>query len=998
MLSASTPLGRLSFLICLLFCWVLAIPATGNAADVVAGARVQIENMTKIPGSNVSFPADDFFTFSKIQNPKNSLGTMLLSSDASKMRIHNRGTSNLVITKLTTSNTKNFRISGVSIPSGGLTVAPGKSVTVTVNFVTSEGDPKRIITEKLVMSSNADNASNVNVTFRGAYMTRPEGGSEIHAMQVLQSFGFGTEMGKDGSGNYILRPSADYPKDSDVNAGKHGDLIVSHYFVQANPNKPVQGIHMAAYHGPSDSKTRFLGRRNVIVGGMDFNHGTKYHQSLLPNAANTGTEKAGHTSAKLDQRFKIAVAGFKTTGGTPTGDLSDKILGVRMYKVRDANGKIVPNAYIALMDYIGTGGGNKDWNDNIVYFSNIRPEAVPTAGSIANKSISAGQSTSLDVSGSFSLGYPGNKLTFAAARIGGGSLPSWVSLNKASGKFNFTPPSSAGGASVGIRVTGTDLNGIKVDANFTVTVGGGSPTPNQNPVARATASPSKGVAPLTVTLDGSSSSDSDGSIASYAWKWSGGSATGKSKTLTLAAGNYPVTLTVTDNDGAKDTDVVNITVDPAPTGGGGSQTYWLEAECAAVGSKWSVKSASDASNGKYVVVTNGNTYSVPSDIAANRVRFTVNTTAAGAFKMFARIKAPSGLDDSYFVRVNGGSWYAWSRGLAGVAGFDWKAYPKNNISLKAGTNTIDFAYREDGTLLDKIMLTTTSTVPSGTGGADASCSGTGGNTGTTTNWIEAECGDLGSGWSVENSSAASNGSYMSYSGPRDLTMPDGDDSDRIATYNLNIGEAGSYHFYMRLKAPTANDNSVWVKVDNGAWKEFWRELGGAHLLTNGFEWKKVNDEGKDVTFNLSAGKHVIYLANREKGTLIDKIYVGPTATPPSGMGGTAPNCANNLTMMALSTPEEAPAAAADNVVEQEIAVFPNPTSDLVNLQYRGISGERVDVSLLDMNGRQVRAYRPETAGGLMNLEVDVTGLPAGLYHFRIVSDAYAPVVKSFIVQ
>lgn len=67
-----------------------------------------------------------------------------------------------------------------------------------------------------------------------------------------------------------------------------------------------------------------------------------------------------------------------------------------------------------------------------------------------------------------------------------------------------------------------------------------------------------------VTLDGSGSSD-DGTIVSYVWTESAVEiATGVNPLVTFAVGEHTVTLTVTDDEGATDTDVVVITVDPAP--------------------------------------------------------------------------------------------------------------------------------------------------------------------------------------------------------------------------------------------------------------------------------------------------------------------------------------------------------------------------------------------------------------------------------------------------
>ena len=39
---------------------------------------------------------------------------------------------------------------------------------------------------------------------------------------------------------------------------------------------------------------------------------------------------------------------------------------------------------------------------------------------------------------------------------------------------------------------------------------------------------------------------------------------------------------------------------------------------------------------------------------------------------------------------------------------------------------------------------------------------------------------------------------------------------------------------MRVDAPDPTTNSLYVKVDNGAWMVFWKELNGNQLLTNGF--------------------------------------------------------------------------------------------------------------------------------------------------------------------
>ena len=182
-----------------------------------------------------------------------------------------------------------------------------------------------------------------------------------------------------------------------------------------------------------------------------------------------------------------------------------------------------------------------------------------------------------------------------------------------------------------------------------------------------------------------------------------------------------MTLTVTDNEGAQGTDEVMITV--LPDGGGTVSTFWLEAECAEVGSGWTTVANTAASNGSHVVYLSGTTINdAPTDAAA-RVRFTVTGAEAGTYDLFARIGAPSYNDDSFWVRVNGGAWYKWYNGITPTtgSGLAWNRYSGPSPVLTGGVNTIDFAFREDGTLLDKLHLTKSGSLPAGTGSPATNC-------------------------------------------------------------------------------------------------------------------------------------------------------------------------------------------------------------------------------------------------------------------------------------
>ena len=258
----------------------------------------------------------------------------------------------------------------------------------------------------------------------------------------------------------------------------------------------------------------------------------------------------------------------------------------------------------------------------------------------------------------------------------------------------------------------------------------GGTTTNQPPVARAGADVTIQLPTNQVQLSGSASSDPDGSIAAYAWsKTSGpsGATLSGQNTASLTASNlkqgtYLFQLQVTDNQGATATDQVQVTVTAAPA----SPTVWLEAECGAVGSNWQTINDAQASGGTYMVYPNGTGSNSQKDNpptdAKEHIVFQVNLATAGSFNVFARVRALTNDDNSFWVKVNNGSWQAWMDGL-NSSGFSWKQVFNQSYSLSAGSNTITFAVREDGTQLDKLLISLDSDIPTGTGPASSNCGG-----------------------------------------------------------------------------------------------------------------------------------------------------------------------------------------------------------------------------------------------------------------------------------
>lgn len=196
--------------------------------------------------------------------------------------------------------------------------------------------------------------------------------------------------------------------------------------------------------------------------------------------------------------------------------------------------------------------------------------------------------------------------------------------------------------------------------------------------------------------------------APYAASWNAGGA---------SPGVHALSVIATDNAGNASTSaVVNVNV-PQPF-----QYFWFEAEAGAPTSPLRTPTDTTASGGRYLDVTPGNnsTNSAPTN---GRATYTFNVTTAGTFRIWGRTIAPSDSDDSFWVQVDGGTWQRWNF-IARTSTWTWdEVHHENNgaitaltFSLPVGTHSVTIAYREDGTRLDRVLVTNDlSFVPTGMG-------------------------------------------------------------------------------------------------------------------------------------------------------------------------------------------------------------------------------------------------------------------------------------------
>lgn len=141
-------------------------------------------------------------------------------------------------------------------------------------------------------------------------------------------------------------------------------------------------------------------------------------------------------------------------------------------------------------------------------------------------------------------------------------------------------------------------------------------------------------------------------------------------------------------------------------------------------------------------------------------------------------------------------------------------------------------------------------------------------------WLEAEDGVLGSLWNVVSDAKASGGKYV--------TVKSGNNSSSSApaaagwaTYQFDVKVANTYTLWLRTICPSSNDDSFWLRIDDGKWSQ-WNGIPNS----TAWKWNKSN-----LSAYLLNGPHTLDIAYREDGAKLDKILLTCNDTKPEGMGG-----------------------------------------------------------------------------------------------------------------
>ena len=347
---------------------------------VITTSSVVTPSNTQLFVENLDgFPSHEDFIASRIQTPwsRNKI-VYNANHDTLRMRLHNKGLTPLVISDFALTNKAAWEIASLNgaaydpalaLP---LTIDPGQFAEMQVTFIAFDSALIRVKLhlDELTIVSNDDKQPYKNLYLRGLWQREGEGTKEPTAQEMLNVFGFRTRTGFGST-----------DPDRGANDKPKGDEVLTSYFVRADTTQPVTLRQMGAYHGcctvqPDSISWYNKGNTTTIFAA---NHLAEDAQRLLPrssrNAVYTPAEAVFYPAGAFG--FKVGTYDWSDTLLTP-----NRKIGIRAWKAIDARGLVIPDAYIIANDYLGTSSTNFDYNDNLYFVTNLRPELGPAAASV----------------------------------------------------------------------------------------------------------------------------------------------------------------------------------------------------------------------------------------------------------------------------------------------------------------------------------------------------------------------------------------------------------------------------------------------------------------------------------------------------------------------------------------------------------------------------------------------------------------------------------------
>lgn len=244
-------------------------------------------------------------------------------------------------------------------------------------------------------------------------------------------------------------------------------------------------------------------------------------------------------------------------------------------------------------------------------------------------------------------------------------------------------------------------------------------------------------------------------------------------------------------------------------------------------------------------------------------------------------------------------------------------------------------------------------------------------------YLEPECGSVGSNWDIIHDENVSNSNYVTVNPSiESVTEAPSAIEDHI-TLTFNIEIEASYNIYARTNCPTADDDSFWLKTDDGSFDMY------NNLSTSGWEWVRLSN----VT--LTEGEHNLTIAYRENGALLDKICISTNSQLPEGMGDEA---INKCDITDVDNFKEIP---KNFRLEQN---YPNPFNPSTVISYQIPSTTKISLKIYNTLGQIVAELFDGTrAAGYHEQSFNGSALSSGIYFYELKAENFID-MKKFVLM
>jgi len=333
--------------------------------------------MLRISGLD-SAAADARLVFTNIALPANAQQTF---RNLATVTLRNDGVAPISITEalLAGADADAFRLEGLPP-----TLAAGASAQVTVRFVgrdAVDNDQATLFRASLRLATNDPAQPPQLIQLAGLGQNRSELGEEPTVAQVVQAFGYGTNVAQAQLADGGLVETI-------------GDEVLMPYLERLDPTRSVEVIQLAAFLQQGNvARLGFHGLGSSATTNL-FANDDQQGQTVLPTglvagSGDTGGLARGTIASILPFGIHITVDGRPTfaSWSDPNANDLDPQFGqlvapgrghlIRFFRAETASGQAIAGSYIGIQDY--PGGGNFDYNDHMFLIRNVKPHVLTLA-------------------------------------------------------------------------------------------------------------------------------------------------------------------------------------------------------------------------------------------------------------------------------------------------------------------------------------------------------------------------------------------------------------------------------------------------------------------------------------------------------------------------------------------------------------------------------------------------------------------------------------------